>query len=269
MTGSLWDDPELYELENSDDPLFDLPFWQRLIERRAPRRVLELASGTGRLTFPLAAAGRERDAAFEIVGLESSEPMLAHARAALAEQPEPVRAAVRIQEGDMRSFALADRFDLVIVPFNSLAYIHTREDQIACLRAARDHLAPGGAFAFDLLAPRFDYLAEALHPFPPMRVDADFRRPAPGIDRFTRSCVDRFDPSTQTLTSTLYYDVHRSGGASERHVRDLDWHMYFPLELEGLLAAAGLEPLERRGGWDGEPLDASARRYVFVCGPAS
>ena len=27
MTGSLWDDPELYELENADDPHFDLPFW--------------------------------------------------------------------------------------------------------------------------------------------------------------------------------------------------------------------------------------------------
>ena len=266
MTGSLWDNPELYGLENADDPHFDLPFWQRLIERREPQRVLELASGTGRLTFPLAAAGRKRDAEFEIVGLDRSQPMLAHARAALLEQPAPVRAAVRIQEGDMRSFALEERFDLVIVPFNSLAYVHTREDQLACLRAARAHLAPGGAFAFDLLAPRFDYLAEALHPFPPMRVDADIRAPAPGVERFTRSCVDRYDPSTQTLTSTLYYDVHRSDGASERHVRDLDWHMYFPAELDGLLAAAGLEPLERRGGFNGEPLDAGARRYVFVCG---
>jgi SAM-dependent methyltransferase len=267
MTGSVWDEPELYELENMDDPHFDLPFWRRMLERRAPRRVLELACGTGRLTFPLAAAGRERDRAFEIVGLDASEPMLAHARAALAQQPAAVRAAVRLQGGDMRTFALADRFDLVMVPFNSLAYLHTREDQLACLRAARAHLAPGGAFAFDLLAPRLDYLAEALHPFPPMRVDTDIHAPIPGVDRFTRACVDRYDPSTQTLTSTLYYDVHRHGGAAERHVRDLDWHMYFPFELEGLLAAAGLAPLERRGGWDDEPLDAFARRYVFVCGP--
>jgi SAM-dependent methyltransferase len=262
MTASLWDDPELYELETADDPHFDLAFWQRLIERREPRRVLELASGTGRLTFPLAAAG---DAGFEIVGLERSQPMLAHARAALAEQPAAVRAAVRLEEGDMRSFALAGRFDLVIMPFNALAYIHTRADQLSCLCTARAHLAPGGAFAFDLLAPRYDYLAEALHPFPPMRVDADFA--APGVARFTRSCVDRYNPSTQTLTSTLYYDVQRNGGAAERHVRDLDWHMYFPSELEGLLAAAGLHPLERRGGWNGEPFDAGARRYVFVCGP--
>jgi SAM-dependent methyltransferase len=265
MSGSLWDDPELYELENADDPGFDLPFWQHLVERRAPRRMLELACGTGRLTLPLAAAGLAADPDFELVGLDHSEPFLARAREALAGQSPAVRAAVRLEEGDMRSFALEERFDLVVVAFNSLAYIHTREDQLACLRAARAHLAPGGAFAFDLLAPRLDYLAEALHPFPAMRVDADFTAPAPGVERFVRSCVDRYDPSTQTLSSTLFYEIHRDGGGSERHVRDLTWHMYFPAELEGLLAAAGLEPLERRGGWDGEPLDAGARRYVFVC----
>jgi SAM-dependent methyltransferase len=268
MSGSPWDSPELYELENADDPHFDLPFWSGLIERRAPRRMLELGCGTGRLTFPLAAAAIAADGEFELVGLDRSEPFLDHARAALAEQPAAVRSAVRLEAGDMRSFALEERFDLVAVPFNSLAYLHTRADQLACLRAARAHLAPGGAFAFDLLAPRFDYLAEALHPFPPMRVDADFTAPAPGVERFVRACVDRYDPASQTLSSTLFYDLQRSDGASERHVRDLAWHMYFPAELEGLLDAAGLEPVERLGGWHGEPPDADARRYVFVCAGA-
>ena len=79
--------------------------------------------------------------------------------------------------------------------------------------------------------------------------------------------VYRYDPATQTLNSTFFYDIHRTGGGSERLVRDLAWHMYFPAELDGLLEVAGLQPLERRGGWNGEPLDAGARRYVFVCGP--
>jgi len=265
MNRSPWDDPELYDLENADDPHFDLPFWRRLVERRAPRRMLELACGTGRLTLPLAAAGLEADPEFELVGIDRSEPFLARACEELAEQPPAVRAAVRLEIGDMRSFALEDRFDLVVVPFNSLAYIHTREDQLACLRSARAHLAPGGAFAFDLLVPRFDFLAEAMHAFPAVRVDADYAEPRPGVERFVRSCVDRYDPSTQTLTSTFFYDIHRTGRESERLVRDLAWHMYFPAELEGLLEAAGLEPLERRGGWHGEPLNAGAPRYVFVC----
>jgi hypothetical protein len=41
--------------------------------------------------------------------------------------------------------------------------------------------------------------------------------------------------------------------------------MYFPGELDGLLESAGLTALERHGGWRGEPADAGARRYVFVC----
>ena len=213
MNRSPWDDPELFELENADDPHFDLPFWQRLVERRAPRRMLELACGTGRLTFPLATVGLAADAEFEIVGIDRSEAFLARARAELAEQPAAVRAAVRLEIGDMRSFALDGRFDLVVVPFNSLAYIHTREDQLACLRAARAHLAPGGAFAFDLLAPRLDFLAEAMHAFPAVRIDADFAVPRPGVERFVRSCVDRYDPATQTLNSTFFYDIHREGGA--------------------------------------------------------
>ena len=129
------------------------------------------------------------------------------------------------------------------MPFNSLAYIHTREDQLACLRAARAHLAPGGAFAFDVLAPRLDFLAEALHAFPALRVDADFAVPLPGVERFVRSCVDRYEPATQTLNSTFHlrHPPHRR--RTERLVRDLAWHMYFPAELEGLLEVAGLEPL--------------------------
>ena len=267
MNRSPWDDPELFELENADDPHFDLPFWQRLVERRAPRRMLELACGTGRLTFPLATVGLAADAEFELVGIDRSEPFLARARAELAEQPSAVRAAVRLEVGDMRSFALEGRSTSSWCPSTrSPTSTRARTSSPACAPRAPTS-PPGGAFAFDVLAPRLDFLAEAMHAFPAVRVDADFAVPRPGVERFVRSCVDRYDPATQTLNSTFFYDIHRSGGESERLVRDLAWHMYFPAELDGLLEVAGLQPLERRGGWNGEPLDAGARRYVFVCGP--
>jgi SAM-dependent methyltransferase len=265
MNDGEWSDAELYELENADDPHFDLPFWRGLVQELRPRRMLELACGTGRLSVPLAAAGTAAREGFELVGIDSSEPFLARARAVLADQPEDVRAAVRLERGDMRDFVLDGPFDLIAIPFNSLAYLQTAADRLAALRTARRHLAPGGRLVFDVLAPRLDYLAEALHPFPPVRLDVDFELPEAGVARFLRTCVDRYDAATQTLTSTFLYEIHRTGGATERHVRDVHWHIYYPAELELLLTTAGLEPVVRHGDWDGAPFDASSSRYVFVC----
>src|SRR4051812_8291502 len=119
----MWDDPVLYDLENADDPAFDLAFWTRLFESQRPDRVLELASGTGRLTLPLARLG----IASEIVGLDLSSTFVAAARERLvAESAVPLGGAVSFVEGDMRApeAVVTGPFDLVAVPFNSLAYVH-------------------------------------------------------------------------------------------------------------------------------------------------
>lgn len=65
----------------------------RTLDRLRPARVLELASGSGRVTIPLArlAAG----IGCEIVGLEIAEPMLAEAERKRAELDPPVRRHVR------------------------------------------------------------------------------------------------------------------------------------------------------------------------------
>src|SRR3954452_969122 len=188
----MWDDPVLYDLENADDPAFDLPFWSGVLESLRPRRMLELACGTGRLTLPLARLG----VADEIVGLDSSAPFLEHARARV-----DGTGGVRFVEGDMRDPQLDGPFDLIIVPFNSLAYLLDFEDRVAALRAARGLLSAGGRFAFDLVAPRYDFLAEASGSCPPVRLDADHPALAFGVARFIRSYVDTYDATTQTLHS--------------------------------------------------------------------
>src|SRR6476661_358630 len=98
----MWDDPVLYDLENADDPAFDLPFWSDVVTRLRPRRVLELACGTGRLTWPVAE---------EIVGLDSSEAFLERARAGSSASAGPTR--VSFVHGDMRAPPVAGPFDLV------------------------------------------------------------------------------------------------------------------------------------------------------------
>jgi SAM-dependent methyltransferase len=256
----VWDDPDLYELENADDPAFDVGFWSAVVRELAPRRVLELACGTGRLTLPLARLG----VADEIVGVDSSVPFLQRLRARLGD--ETGGTPVRVVEDDMRAQAVDGPFDLVVVAFNSLAYLIGRDDRIACLRAARSLLAPGGRLAFDLVAPRYDFLAESALPCPPLRVDADHPAADHGVARFLRSYTDAYDPGTQTLHSTNRYEVFHADGRVEHRITDLEWHIYFPEELELLLEGAGLAVLERYGDYDRGPWTAASKRYLWLAG---
>ena len=260
----MWDDARLYDHETADDPEFDLPYWRSLLDEFQSARVLELACGTGRLTLPLARHGRALRADFRIVGLDLSAPLVERARAKLVEAEDVPPDTARFVVGDMRAFDLDDEFDLIVVAFNSLAYIHTLEDQLACLEAARRHLAPAGRLAIDLLVPRLEFLSEAQRPAPPCRLEMDHPVPAEGIGRLLRTYVDRYDAETQTIASTYFYDISYVDGRQERLVRNLDWHMYFHRELLLLLRLAGLRPIARYGGYDRSPFTKRSFQYLWV-----
>jgi SAM-dependent methyltransferase len=257
----VWNDPDLYELENADDPAFDVAFWSAIVRSVAPRRMLELACGTGRLTLPLARLG----VVGELVGLDNSEPFLERLRSRLSGESLPTR--VEVVAGDMRAPPVDGPFELIAIPFNSLAYLTAREDRVACLRAVRGLLAPEGCFAFDLVAPRYDFLSEALSPCPPMRVDADHSARDRGVSRFLRSYTDAYDPASQTLHSTNRYEIFYEDGRVEHRIADLDWHIYFPDELELLLEAAGLAVVERYGDYERGPWNRASRRYLWLAAP--
>jgi SAM-dependent methyltransferase len=252
----VWSDPDLYEMENADDPAFDLEYWSALVRSLAPARMLELAAGTGRLTIPLASLG----VVGELVALDSSEPFVERLRGRVGSLP------VTVVCGDMRAPAFDGRFDLVAIPFNSLAYLMTRDDRLACLRACRELLAPGGRLAFDLVMPRYDFIAEALRDAPPTRVDADHPSPDHGATRFVRSYTDTYDEATQTLRSTNRYEISYADGRVEHRITDLDWHIYFPEELTLLLEACGLQVLERYGDYARAPWTTASRRYLWLAG---
>lgn len=254
----MWNDPELYDLENADDPAFDLAYWEWVVRSVTPRRMLELGCGTGRLTLPLARLG----VASELVALDTSEPFLERLRSRVAGESPPT--AVEVVLGDMRTPPVDGPFDLIAIPFNTLAYLTAREDRVACLRAARSLLGDGGRLAFDLVAPRYDFLAEALSPCPPVRVDADHPAPVHAVRRFQRSYTDRYDPASQTLRSTNRYEIFYEDGRVEHRIADLDWHIYFPDELALLLDRAGFVVEERFGDYGRAPWGTGSGRYLWI-----
>jgi len=105
-----------------------------------PRRLLDLACGTGNVTAELVRRG------YDAAGADASAAMLAVARRKLP-------AAVPLYEQDMRSLALpGEPFHACLCLFDSLNYLLTPEDLASAFRGVARHLRPGGVFICDMNA---------------------------------------------------------------------------------------------------------------------
>jgi SAM-dependent methyltransferase len=125
---AIYDRPGDYDLEHEGDDE-DVAFYLGLLDRWQPRRVMELAAGSGRVTIPLARHAAARG--IQVVGLEREGPMLEEASRKSAELDEGARGCLTFMTGDMREWRTDQPFDLVITPCSSLPHLLTLDDQLA------------------------------------------------------------------------------------------------------------------------------------------
>jgi ubiquinone/menaquinone biosynthesis C-methylase UbiE len=134
-----------------------LDFTERLLQKdlktfqdaqlSPPARILDLACGTGNLSFRLAETG------YDVLGIDYSNAMLDMARKKQKSAPDFVKTLQnqpQWQWGDMRAFQVQDPFNAVVCHYDSLNHLHTRQDfQSTIIQVARA-LKPNGLFLFDL-----------------------------------------------------------------------------------------------------------------------
>ncbi|HTW54847.1 MAG TPA: class I SAM-dependent methyltransferase [Thermoplasmata archaeon] len=105
---------------------------RRMVRRWGPRPSrdwLDVACGTGRHLELLRRS-------FRVEGVDASASMLRIARRRLPD--------VRLVRGDMRSFDLGERFDVVSCLFSAIGYLRSARDLDRAFRAFARHLRPGG-----------------------------------------------------------------------------------------------------------------------------
>lgn len=137
MPDSIYTDPRMAALYDAFNPWDeDTEFYLRLVGA-APRRVLDLGCGTGRLTIALAERGHD------VIGLDPAAAMLAAAR----QRPGADR--VRWVEADARDFDLGERFDLAVMTGHAFQVFLEDDEVRGLLRSVLRHLKPGGCFAFE------------------------------------------------------------------------------------------------------------------------
>ena len=220
----------------------DLHFYAKLAE--SVGSVLELGSGTGRVSLHLARRGAK------VTGLELSPEMLARAQSkAAAENLD-----LELTLGDMRNFDLGRTFELVIVPFNAFMHLYTPADQSGALERIYAHLEPGGTLALDLYVPNFGLEGVLRH-----EGETFFDPDGSRTDVFVLQRIDRLK---QMAYTQYFVDTADFDGRLERSFHTLEQRYFTRFELEWMLRSAGFEGIKISGSFEGAPLDSSS--YFMV-----
>jgi len=226
------------------DPSGDAAFYRALAEEGGGP-VLELGCGTGRVLLPIAALG------IPCVGVDASPAMLAALR---AKNPPPN---LELVEARMETFDLgARRFRLVTAPFRAFLHLLDVPSQLAALANIRRHLAPGGAFAFDIFDPKLAWIGA---PGENERLDATFTIDGVETRRFAKV---RTDLATQIMTVTFRFEPAQTDGNTTVRLR---W--FYRYEMEHLLARGGFTDVTFYGGYDRRPWRAEGETVIVARAP--
>ena len=209
-----------------------------------PRRLLDLACGTGSTSLPFARRG------YEVVGVDSSPAMLAVARAKAAAAGHKID----FIQGDMRDFSLPAPVDLAICLFDSINYLLTPADVARACAAVYRALAPGGLFVCD---------ANTRHRLSRIE-DEEMVFTEDDYCLVWRNSYDREREIWRAdLTGFL-----RRGELFERFVEAHEERAYGPRELADAVAAGGLELVAMHAAFGFEPVaEGTDRVYVVARRP--
>jgi len=224
---------------------YDLPFWKEQAAKWGSP-ILELACGTGRVSLELARQG------YQVVGLDQAEEMLKEAQKKANEQ----NLKLEFKKGDMRNFCLEQKFPLIILPFNSLAHLHSYHDLEQLLSCVGQHLNENGRFVFDYLNPSLSILGRDPQKWYPSGEFYDSRGEKVIIQE---RCS--YDSAFQINKITMKYNF-----PDGEVVEDILYmRMFFPRELEALLEYNGWVIEKRLGDFNGEEFSSDTPRQIITC----
>ncbi|TVR19884.1 MAG: class I SAM-dependent methyltransferase [Anaerolineaceae bacterium] len=256
MTGFYHTIARFYDAENKgkDD---DIALYIELAEQYQPNAIMDIGCGTGRVMLPLAERGHT------VHGIDNEPAMLQRAEAYRDASPD-LRGRVILHQGDVRTYTLDQRFDMILVPYNGLMHFHEQAEQIAVIQRLRQWITADGLLVLDLpnageifATPETDALI----------LDRTFLEPESGhlVMQMSHSQLDRV---TQLLRVQWIYDEITADGAVVRTTAPLVLHYYFQSELRLLLERGGFAVEAVYGDTEYNPFEDGSERMIVFARPA-
>jgi len=155
---------------------------------------------------------------------------------------------VAVTMGDMaRASGPQETYPLVYLVFNSIYNLLTQEDQVRCFENAARHLRTDGVFVIEAGVPSAWLRG---HQFV-------------NVENLTNGEVvldiNRYDPVTQLLDEN-----HISFTNDGVRLGPICCRLIWPSEMDLMARIAGLQLVDRWGGWNAEPFTADSNRHVSV-----
>jgi SAM-dependent methyltransferase len=223
----------------------DLPFYAELAAASG-WRVLDIATGTGRVAVALADAGHD------VTAVDINAGMLECAAAKA--QALGLAESVTWIEQDARDLKVRGKFDLALVAGNALQQFLTNDDRAAVLKGIYRQLNAGGTLAF---AVRFPHPAELARRVESPEIWHSYTDAAGS--QVVVSGTQRFDVAAQVMTHETYRQYAVDGTAASAPTTT-SVRYALPQELRAALEAARFEVTAVYTDFVGTPLTAESAR---------
>lgn len=185
-------------------------------------KVLDIGCGTGKHADYLSQKAQS------VYGIDLSKKMLNSAIKLSSENPK-----LSFSEGDVRTFSIPHKFEIITSLFHVFSYLNTNEDTLQAMKNVRNHLTDDGIFIFDF------WYGPAVLTDPPVARTKELANDYLKITRFATPEMLYNDNVAIVNYQMIIEDLQRktSFEIDEKH----SMRYYFMPEIALLLNLAGLK----------------------------
>ena len=223
-----------------------MEFWSNIFHETSCNTILELASGTGRLTHIFLNSGAS------YTGLEICSEFVGAAQKKFDASSKNIAFIC----GNMCDFNLNKQFDLIFIGFNSFLHLLTDNDVASFFDCIKKHMHENSRFIIDIYIP---------HPLFLYRPDNTFFHVLEYRDSITKEHIfveetNIYDKKTDINEISWYFStkINKHFDKKKFYVR-----MYFPAKMNQLLIDAGFKIINQWGDYNRSTLNVDSKLQIY------
>lgn len=251
---------DTYRLAEFYDDMYtyqdDFELWSKIIKNGD--KILEVACGTGRLTEVLLNNYKY----LNVDALDYSEEMLEKLRKKV-NRLDLNHNKLNIIKQDMREITFNEKYDVILIPSNSLNHIEVNEDLVKTLKGLYQALKPGGYLAFDILNPRFEFLLRN----PNLEYNGKIYVQRSTGKKFYNLESNKYDYASQInhVIYTYYFCDDDGNRIDDKIYRmNINVRLFYPQEMDLYLSQLPFRDMKKYDWYDERAFTGNSSEQIYV-----